>query len=155
MSCGACTCPECEEEHSLELASVQPILSPPIFVPIDWNKVESATPDEVREWSAIIDGMLKQKSPINMGTAIYGVIVAVDSLQQLPLHEVTPRVEKWLRDYSGVTVVKGKGGGIFRSDAIPSEKATDVDNYTCGCGNSKINSKKESSCWSCGAKVVT
>lgn len=28
-----------------------------------------------------------------------------------------------------------------------------VDNYTCGCGNSKLNDKTDRSCWKCGAVV--
>lgn len=28
-----------------------------------------------------------------------------------------------------------------------------VDNYTCGCGNSKLNSAADKYCWKCGAEV--
>ncbi len=51
---------------------------------------------------------------------------------------------------SGLTVKQSN----TPTNIIQPTVSAPVDNYTCACGNKKLNSTTDKSCWKCGAKVI-
>ena len=152
MSCGACNCDDCR---------------------IDRLEIEETPSSEV--WLAEVNKVFNQYGgcTINM-SAMVSMVLRNMGVDFIEYRRWEKSLVKFLRDElptNGFSVIKGAAGGIRKTppsnyaaqDAqgtisawqrIVINPAVAGENYTCGCGNKKLSTFTDKSCWSCGAKVV-
>lgn len=118
-----------------------------------WKDAEVATERQAKAWGECLDLLIQQYSPLNMAAAVQ---LMADYFHVRPenYERLTLQFQRFIHENPKYEIRKGKSGGVFRSSpATTHSQAVVVDDYTCGCGNTKLSTKTDKSCWRCGAAV--
>jgi hypothetical protein len=168
-----CQCSECHLDRCAQYARDTIAESwDEEYVP-PWKAAVVATENQKVAWGQVAGELLDNyKCGINMPAMISMVCQKV-GVRPENWRTVSLSMERFFRESPDFKLVKGKHGGIFRTTSsdkaipearlgcpptpivvVPSmHRRTPEDNYTCGCGNSKLCTDTDKSCWKCGAPV--
>jgi hypothetical protein len=146
-----------------------------------WRTAEVATPEQKADWTRIVNAALDTHHYASIPSMISKMMVEYGTT--FPGYQRTYRqMERFLRESPDFEIRIGRYGGVFQASkhvagvvcltstncqyvrcqnaryaaedaAVPPVLQTPVDNYTCGCGNSKLCTHTDKSCWRCGAPV--
>jgi len=159
MSCGPCNCSDCRIDRLEEDEKPPPIRR------MTWDEAAPANETQAKAWMGYINEVYAQypTNTIPMQAMLSMVCQKIPGLKAENYLGVMASVERFIRESPSLELRKGKNGGVFRKtlymDLHPMTGVPDMitgkltDNYTCGCGNTKLN-RTEKSCWKCGAAIT-
>lgn len=134
------------------------------YVPA-WKRVEEANETQKAAWGMSARAILNRYNCALNLPYMVSVICHDAGVKLENYGKVSLQVQRFLRESPDFKLTMGQFGGIAEVrlgcpptpivvvPAMPS-RSTPVDNYTCGCGNSKLSTETDKSCWKCGELVV-
>ena len=139
------------------------------YVPA-WKTATVANEVQRASWDKVASELLdRYNCTINM-PAMTSMMCQALFVKAENFRSISLSMERFLRESPDFKLVRGKGGGIRRASFVTAEarlgcpptpivvvpsmhRRTSEDNYTCGCGNSKLCTETDKSCWKCGATI--
>jgi hypothetical protein len=84
-----------------------------------------------------------------LGLPIHSTQLTDEEFEKLYAKVVAPLISSQSVSDASINAV------VYKFDIVPLSKPT-VDNYTCKvCGNNKLNTMTDKSCWKCGEHLVS
>jgi len=131
---------------------------------------ETITEVQKEAWGKVVDRLLNKTwngmIPVYL---VVGTICMDMNVSPCDYHKTELQIQRFLRESRDFLIVPGKIGGVRKASieeerkmsreqiqaAITAkESAALADNYTCACGNGKLNTLTDRSCWRCGNPLV-
>lgn len=144
--CDCCNTVDCEEEEDILSPLIGTLPPPPAFVAPSAEVVQSEVFKALDRYPTS-----RIHLPALVAIVCQGMNCTAQNYSQL-----STLIRDTVRTMPGISIIKGAHGGIMRATSVQTVQAVTVhaDNYTCGCGNSKLCTETDKSCWRCGSPVI-